>query len=128
MSINYDLQVTIGGYTGATLEDIIAKISPVIGLYPGYTYQRVELTGDVIHIYYSDDNANAENIQAEFLPAVPAIVWAILGVMAILGIAVIMYELKTVVRTAPTIVYTGLFVAGLFALGYVITATKKGVT
>lgn len=123
MSVNYDLQVTTGGSIGATIEDIVAKVSSVIGLYPGYTYQRTEITGDVIHVYYSDDKASP--VQAEFLPAVPAIVWAVLGVLGILGIAYISYSLVTVAEKSPTMIYAGLAVAGIFAVAYLIKSMKR---
>ena len=124
--MNYDLQVTVGGYLSATLESIVSGVSGAIGLYPGYTYQRTEVVGDVIHIFYSDDYADPSIAQAELLPAVPAIVWAILAVLSILGIAYIAYELRTVVQTAPTMVYAGLAVAGVLSLAYLIRAVKKG--
>lgn len=124
MSVNYDLQVTVSGYVGDLLADIIAKVSSAIGAIPGYTYQRTEIIGDVVHIFYSDDYAVSEGVQAEFLPAIPAIVWAILGVLAILGIAVIVWKLTEVAKTAPTMIYAGLAVAGIFAVAYLINSTR----
>ncbi len=123
--IQYDLQVTVGGYLSSTLESIVSGVSGAIGLYPGYTYQRTEIVGDVIHIFYSDDYADPSTAQAELLPAIPAIVWAILAVISILGIAYIAYSLKEVATTAPAMIYAGLAIAGIFALGYLITSARR---
>lgn len=125
MSVNYDLQITTGGYYADQLANIISAVSSAIGVYPNYTYQRTEIIGDVVHIFYSDDSATSEGVQAEFLPAIPAIVYAILGVLAILGIAVIVWKLTEVATTAPTMIYAGLAVAGIFAVAYFINSTKS---
>lgn len=121
--MNYDLQIITSGYLGVTLGDIVTAVAPAIGAYPDYTYQRTEINGDVIHIFYSDDYADPSAAQAEIIPLV---VYAILAVIGVLGIAYITYSLKEVAQSAPTMVYAGIFVAGMFALGYLIKSRKMG--
>ncbi len=121
--MNYDLQVTVDGYLSAPLADIVYSVSRAIGAYPGYTYHKTEIeptaTGDIIHIFYSDEFAVGAQVEV-----VPVIVYAILAVIAILGIVYITYELVVVAPQSPWGQVT--IIAGVVtAVALLITAIKK---
>lgn len=126
MSVKYDLQVIIDGWLSAEISEIIAAVSSTIGLYPGYTYVDTQIeptaTGDVIHIYYIDEYAISQ-VQAEVI-AIPAVVYAVLGTLAVLGIVVITSNLVEVIETSPEIIYAGLAIAGIAAVAYLVSSIK----
>ncbi len=111
-----ELRVHTGGYIARSLSDIIASMSRVIGLYPGYAYQSTSIeqtvTGDMIHIYYADETTNPK---AE---AIPLIIYAILAALTALGIAYVTYEIFVVAPKSPwgqvTIIAGALTAAVLF--------------
>lgn len=123
MSQNYNLQVITGGIIANSLADIISAVSSAIGLYPGYTYQSTAIeqtaSGDVLNIYYSDDN---EQVQSE---AVPLVVYAILAAISILGIAYLAYEIIPILPNSKLTGYVLLGSVAVISAAYFISSIKK---
>ncbi len=121
MVVNYELRITTGGLIANPLSDIIASVAGAISLYPGYSFQSAQVeqtpSGDIIYIYYSDDNAEP---QAE---VIPLIVYAILVAITVLGIAYVAYEIFVVAPQSPLGQIT-IIAGAVAAVALLITAIK----